>query len=187
MDLTTALACINTALLIIGGLGLGEYLKKRAENLATRKDIEDLTRKVEVIKAEISEGVWSRQKRWELKREVLFEATKRLREIDDALQGLDTRLQHDQKSGETTLGEYSATYLSAAAKFYETILLVGIGCSKETEGALKGFLGEINQVMSAIVDDRNTSIYKQSQEVIFKSLVAAQTAIRKELGIDNAP
>jgi hypothetical protein len=172
MDLTTALPYINTALLIIGGLELGEYLKKRAEKLATRKDIEDLTRKVEDIKAQISEGVWNRQKRWELEREVLFEATKRLNEIDEALLGLNTRLQYQNKTGEKVLGDYSPTYRSAAVKLDETILLVGLVCAKETEGALKDFLGEVSKVMTAIVDG-NASIYEQSQEAIFKSLVAA--------------
>jgi len=34
---------------------------------------------------EISDAAWNRQKRWELKREVLFDATKRLAEVSDAL------------------------------------------------------------------------------------------------------
>src|SRR6516164_6447747 len=85
MDMTIALPYINTALLIFGGLGLGEYVKKRAESLATRKDIGALTKEVEGIKAEISKGEWNRQKRWELKREVLLEATERLAEVIEAL------------------------------------------------------------------------------------------------------
>jgi hypothetical protein len=75
--------------LIGAGVGayFGGYLKKKGENLATHEDIEKLKEQVaavttttEQIKTEISDAAWSRQKRWELKREVLLEAVKRLAE-----------------------------------------------------------------------------------------------------------
>lgn len=83
---------------LIAGLSLllGAYLKgygtKKGENLATHEDIDKVLEQVKAvteatkkIEAEISTGVWDRQKRWEMKREVLFEAARRLSEIDDAM------------------------------------------------------------------------------------------------------
>jgi hypothetical protein len=44
-----------------------------------------VTKATEDIKAEISTGPWHKQRRWEMKREVIFAAAKRLSEIDDAV------------------------------------------------------------------------------------------------------
>ena len=68
------------------------YATKKGENLATHEDIDKVLEQVKAvteatkkIEADISTGVWDRQKRWEMKREVLFEAARRLSEIDDAM------------------------------------------------------------------------------------------------------
>jgi hypothetical protein len=75
-----------------GGAYFGAYLKKKGENLATHEDmdklvkqVEAVTRTTEEIKGEISRGLWDRQRRWDMKREVIFQAAKRLSEVDDAL------------------------------------------------------------------------------------------------------
>ena len=44
-----------------------------------------VTEAMKKIEANISTGVWDKQKRWEMKREVLFETTKRVSEVDDAM------------------------------------------------------------------------------------------------------
>jgi hypothetical protein len=81
---------MQTTLIIIGlllnfaivgvGIYLSSYLKKKAQNLATREEFKELqkqtaelTRTTAQIEAEISGSQWDRQKRWELKRKVLFE------------------------------------------------------------------------------------------------------------------
>jgi hypothetical protein len=70
------------------------------ENLAKKEDLDDLLREVHAvttttkkIEAEISSGVWDKQKRWELKPEVLFEAARRVAAAFDALKNLDNILQ----------------------------------------------------------------------------------------------
>ena len=90
---------------------LAGYSTKKGENLATHEDIDMLVAQVQAvteatkkIEAEISSGVWSRQKRWEMKREVLFEAARRISEIDDALLSNSVVLKQDrekQKEWET--------------------------------------------------------------------------------------
>ena len=73
----------------------GAYLKKKGENLATHEDINKVlvevratTQATKEIEAKISDEVWDRQKRWELKREVLFEAMRRVADIEEVLNTL---------------------------------------------------------------------------------------------------
>src|SRR5689334_21327172 len=89
------------------GAYLGAYLRKKGENLATHEDIEKLNDQVRVvtttakkIEARISGELWNRQKRWELKREVLFEASRSLAAIDEAIIALDSMLQVERKPDE---------------------------------------------------------------------------------------
>src|SRR5271167_2757044 len=61
-----------------GGAWFGAYFKKKGENYATREDVGELTRVTKGIEAKISDEVWNRQRQWELKRDVLLGAVKRL-------------------------------------------------------------------------------------------------------------
>lgn len=54
-----------------------EYLKKKAENFATKEDFQEIlelekitTREIESIRGQISTGAWIDQRRWDLKREL---------------------------------------------------------------------------------------------------------------------
>lgn len=183
MDLTTALQCINTALLIVGGLGLGEYLKRRAENLATREDIGALTKEVENIKAEISEGVWNRQKRSELKREVLFGAIKRLAELNDPFycmvrQRIAASVSHDE------LRKVLDKWERAKTEFFETDYLAAVVCEEETENKIRQVVSAASEAAIRLRDRQEVS-----EDIVTKywnSLRAARAAIRKELGIEDA-
>lgn len=77
--------------IVIGALVLylrtftSAYASKKGENLATHEDIQKLvdqvkavTKTQEEIKAQISDDLWTRQRRWELKKEVAFELLKEL-------------------------------------------------------------------------------------------------------------
>src|SRR5277367_6744106 len=79
------------------GLGgfLAGYLKKKGENLATHEDISKVlvevratTQATKEIEAKISSEVWDRQKRWELKREVLLKILDKLSTAKTALTAL---------------------------------------------------------------------------------------------------
>jgi hypothetical protein len=61
---------------------LNSYSSEKGKNRATKEDIADLTRIVEGIKAEISEGVWDRQRQRELKRDVIVETLRDLSVLD---------------------------------------------------------------------------------------------------------
>lgn len=80
---------ILTAGVAGAGAYFGAYLKKKAENLATHEDLEKLLQQVEAvtnrtkrIEEQISDEFWQRQRRWEAKRETIFEAMKRFGELE---------------------------------------------------------------------------------------------------------
>ncbi len=64
---------------------LGSYSARKGENLATKEDIAELTRIAEVIKGEISDNVWDRQRQWELRRDVVFGVIRSLADLDGAV------------------------------------------------------------------------------------------------------
>jgi hypothetical protein len=130
------------------GSYLGGYLKRKGENLATHEDIGKLTEQVAAvtrttkeIEAQITSGLWDRQKRWELKREVLFEATKRLAAVDDTLRTYSSALrlernkQVQEDSNEWLEGKIGILdrWSKASRAFDETHLFVDEVCTNEMQ------------------------------------------------------
>ena len=103
--LIVVLSLLNTA--IVGaGIYLTSYLKKKAQNLATREEFKELekqtaalTRTTAQIEADIKSDVWDRQKRWELRRDALFELMKRLGTLKDSVTALVSVHQTDLQNG----------------------------------------------------------------------------------------
>ena len=140
------------------GSFLGGYLKKKGENFATHEDIEKLVEQVQAvtkatkeIEAKISSDVWDRQKRWEMKRDVLFSAGKAFAAADDALLSFGSVFLHKQEPVNEALNEArsksSRRWLDACAKFDETRLLVAVVCNRETKEAFDS-LAAVTSAMS---------------------------------------
>lgn len=189
--------------LVLGGLAgyLTGYGKKKGENLATKEDMKDVLEQVsqvtattKKIEAEITSDVWNRQKHWELRRDVLFEATKRLAELDDALLARDAVMQMVEKDRtnkkevdvDAEWAEQTATRTArwgkASVAFEETRLLVGIVCGNETKHAFDELVLLTNDIAAGIIG-KNTQIYTKSQAELGHKLIAVRLAIRKELGV----
>jgi len=84
---------IGSLVLSTVGAAIGAYFTTRAKNLATHDDLDKLveqvqavTRETEAIKAEITGGLWDRQKRWEVRRDILLEFMRSAWRLDFALQ-----------------------------------------------------------------------------------------------------
>jgi len=84
MDKLVAWALTTLVSAFVGSF-LAGYLKKKGENLATDEDIDKLVGQVTLvtqttreIEAKISNEVWERQRKWEIKRDALFELVKEL-------------------------------------------------------------------------------------------------------------
>jgi hypothetical protein len=178
------------------GAYVGSYLKKKGENLATHEDIENLREQVRVvttttkeIEAKISNEVWDRQKKWELKREVLFEAAKRLAEIDEALVGLDATLQIEQKPDDAgwaaMVAEKHNLWRRATIRFEESNLLVAIVCGNETKEAFDKLRLFTDKIVMGIIKSKDADIYRKSGKELAVRLFATRAAVRRELGIDS--
>jgi hypothetical protein len=190
---------------ILWGLGLlstglagylAGYLKKKGENRAIQEDLDKLLVQVSVvtkatkeIEAKISSDVWDRQKHWELKREVLFEATKRLAEVEEALLAFNAMVQvrklnpnapkHSESSADT-----SKRWNNASAAIDETRLFVAIVCGEEAREAFDEFALFSNNMAAALFED-DANIYLKSRADLTLKLSAAREAVRKELGVED--
>lgn len=177
------------------GSYLAAYLKKKGENLASKEDIKDLVKQVSAvteatkrIEADISTGVWNKQKRWDMKREVLFEAAKRLGASDHALHHLNSVFICDKnrKPGEP---EWAVQKLEAKQKWSaavkdsdETRLFVAIVCSKEAKKTFDEFGRYTSQLVVALNTDPDA--YEKAEDEVAVKLFAARAAIRIELEVD---
>ena len=190
MNFACALSIIGAALSFAGGLAgayFGGYLPKKGENLATHQDIRKLTGQVaavttttEEIKTEISDAAWNRQKRWELKREVLLEAAKRLTDLNYAL----LNLKVSPWGGPDVAAEMRKVWQTAADEFSKSIGLAGVICEEETHKAFHDLGMSFNRMSATYRDTHEDSVQKGLAEQS-KLLANARAAIRKELGIEE--
>jgi uncharacterized protein YoxC len=175
----------------------GAYLKKKGENLATHEDIAKLKEQVQVIttttkeiETKISDEAWNRQKRWELKREVLFDTVKSLADLWDALIALNASVQggqqQDSPGWRQSFADRQASWMRAAAQFRKAGELVDVTCSIETAMAVQQFSVVAFQIANRIMKEEAEIFYfnEQQQEAVSK-LFAAKAAVRKELGLDS--
>jgi len=182
------------------------YATKKGENLATHEDIDKLVDQVKAvteatkkIEVEISSGVWGKQKRWEMKREVLFEAARRISEIDDAMLSNSVVLKEDRAKqkewGATppsleeqltwgqTKHERLIRWSKASSEFDVSRAFVLIVCSKEATETFSE-LGRCTNTLAAQMT-QNPDAYDSGRLELFKKILLAQKAIRKELEVDE--
>jgi len=147
------------------------------------KEVRETTRAAKEIEAQISDKVWDRQKRWEVKREALFEATKDLGELEDALTNLNSTFKAAKLNAisgadwSTQKAEASKRWTEASNNYHRTNLLVVLVCSKEVEIAFD----QIGMFFASAA----TTIFNQDSEYFTKS-ISERIAIRKELEIDRS-
>jgi len=185
---------------IFAGAGayFGSYLKQKGKNLATHEDINLLRDQVSVvttttkeIEDKIDSDSWVRQKQWELRQGVLFDAARRLTEADDALLMLNSAKQSsnvepDQQENWLELKvAKQKRWGKAAAALDETRFFVAVVCEKEAVDAIESYAMLANLVAGGLAT--NLDSYKNAQVDLVKMLFAARSAIRKELGVDAKP
>jgi hypothetical protein len=180
------------------GSFLGGYLKKKGENLVTHEDVDKLVAEMEAvtqatkeIEARISNEVWERQKRWEVKREAIFEAMKNLATIDDEMMKLNTVFQAARQSGNPLeiswvkqKSEAANVWTQASATFERTKLMVLMVCGKEVQKEFGAVSLTIRAIVDGILRD-NAEIYAKSLPKLLSEEANLSSAIRKELRIDE--
>jgi hypothetical protein len=182
---------------------LTAYAKKKGENLATREDMQDLvkqmsevTKATKKIEAEISSGVWDKQKRWELRRDTLFEVAKRLAELEDALCKLYSValvLATDNLTGDSGLvsglQESWKTALQGFSKAHDEFdraqLLAAMVSSKQVALALSEFGVLCSRVASELASKNDRSMYDSTKKERSTTMLRVMKAIRDDLGIET--
>jgi hypothetical protein len=188
-------------LTVVGSLAggyFGAYLKTKAQNLATHEDIDKLVVQVKAvttatkeIEAKISIDVWDRQKRWEIKRDAIFETVKNVGPLTDALTGLQSVFKAAQQSGDPENLLWKANKLEAVSTwtristdFERTKLLTSLVCGKEVQKAFATFNVAIRRIVGGIISG-DINIFDQSIGNLLSDLNNLIAAIRKELRIDE--
>ncbi|MGB6823289.1 MAG: hypothetical protein WBE21_14525, partial [Candidatus Acidiferrales bacterium] len=169
-----------------------------AKNLVRREDIQVLRDEVHVvtttaqeIEAKISSDLWDRQKQWEMKREVLFEASKLLARVEERLLRLESLIQ----VGKTRLGDSDWTsawhdglveWTKTSAAFERVISLVTVVCALETTATFLKFHGLVASIAGGLAQKDESAYQTRSKEVV-EGALEIRVAIRRELGIPPIP
>jgi hypothetical protein len=178
------------------GAYFGGYITKKGENLATHEDIDKLvdqvravTQTTKEIESKISDEVWDRQRRWELRREVLFEATRALAGIDDALVGLHSMTQVEKKENDinwhTAKNAKTLKWTKAYTVFEEASLLVMAVCSNKAGHAFQDYGAFMNRMALRIAKDDDGKVFKNALAEHLEKQLALQKIVRTELGINS--
>jgi len=184
--------------LVGAGIYLSAYLKRKAEGLATKEEFEDLkkqtaelTRTTKEIEAEISTGIWDRQKRWEMKREVLFDAAKGVAKIENALSNLNSAYATADKNKSSAqpvflemIAKAEEKWFEVRAAFSEAELFVEVTCSKGMCEAL-GEYGRFTTGIAFQINKGDLEIYKKSLRELIRLRYAVREAIRVELKTES--
>jgi hypothetical protein len=171
----------------------GAYFKKRGEDQAITdgfaevlRQTRETTEATKAIEAKITDKIWDRQKRWELRQDLLFEAT---REITRVRRSLLELWQLQVESKRATVGgnsplvqkrdELRANFIKAEDKFDEFVLVAEVICAQPVRAALNTFSAEVHEL--AYEQEMSTDRLGALED----KWLSAIAAIRKELAIDN--
>jgi hypothetical protein len=199
MELYLGLA-ITTLLGSGAGSFLGAYLKKKGENLATHEDIDRLVVQVSAvttatkeIESKITSEVWDQQRRWELKREALFEATKRIAPVKDKLTALYSVYMTEKQSATDDSHErlekkirVFAEWNDAANGLELATSLVALVCGQGVTKSLLS-LSLFTRNLAHEITQGKPEAFTASLTVLVLKLDATTATMRKEIGIEEVP
>jgi hypothetical protein len=188
-------------LALVAGIGgwvgayYGAYWKKKGEQAATHEDLENLVKEVqavtkttEEIKSEISGGLWDRQKQWELKRDVMFEAAKTVSAAKDRLTGMHAICMTDkeaEKKGKPIRldkqAEAYAAFNKAGDKLDEAFMLVAIACGDDVRNKVGAF-GLFARNLAVQIAEGNPEKFLEKADELSTRFTDVAKAIRAEVG-----
>jgi hypothetical protein len=187
---------LANACLVGAGVYLSSYLKKKAEGLATKEDFKDLkeqtaelTRTTKKIEAEIDQDLWDRQKRWELRRDVMFEAAKAVGAVKDALNRMHGTWMTDKQNaaqGKPTRpdkqGEAYAAFNKAAEEMDQAFMLVAIACGNDVRDRLADFV-VFTRDMGVQIGDGKPEKFMEQADLFATKYANVAKAIRAEMDL----
>jgi len=139
------------------GSFLKSYMSKKGENLATHEDIQELVEQVQAvttatkeIEAKISIDVWERQRKWDLKRETVFESLKELAVVENTLASL---IRYHRRASKEFLIDSPELRLksvedftAAQLSFKKASILTGVVCGPEIRTQFLHLVPKMNRV-----------------------------------------
>jgi hypothetical protein len=188
MDVEMAAIWLGLNLIVSGcGAYCGTSLKQKRKSFAT---LEDITKASKEIEGKITSELWARQRFWELKRDVLFEATRRVGEIEELLNTLNSILQielKEPKEGnlawmEMKIGN-NKKWSKASAHFGETKQFVAVTCGRETKEAFDSY-GNLADELATAINKRTANAYEKYFPELTVKHLAVRAAVRSELGAE---
>ena len=177
------------------GAYIGSYLKRKGENLATREDIDALVEQVSAvttatkeIEAKISNEVWDKQKRWELKREVLFETLKDIAMVKERLTALylafqKSEAQKDNSEKIEKLMQANKSWDEAADNLEKAAFLIALSCEDELKQLVQNFNLFNRNFGAKIFEGQSKEEFLTSMKDFTSVSNAIVTTMRKEMGI----
>jgi hypothetical protein len=181
---------INAGLLLFG-LYLKSYFSKKGEYLATKEDFKDLKAQTaelrqttKEIEAKIDDQVWDRQRQWEMKRDILLEATKRLTEATDAVYAWASEFRGEKKQPNQERSGDLARAVDRWVKGYDeygsSVALVELVCTEEVISPLKQLADHLGDLNDLIHQDRNAEHeVEQLDDLIKEAKAAIRISIRR--------
>ncbi len=183
--------------IVVGAFGgyLKAYLSQKGQNLATHEDINKLVDQVRAvtttakqIEAKISDDVWDRQKRWELKRDLLIDMVRKAIAMQVALQRLyAVRLTTKDSSDPENLARLEATHKATAAfndavtEYDQGKLVVDLVCGLEVKGALLHYEKLVSDSAQAVMQGDLDAHGRGLKELLLKETDIVN-AVRNEIG-----
>ena len=183
---------------LASGLGgyIGSYLRKKGENLATHEDLDKVVQQMEAttkatkaIEARISNEMWDRQKRWELRRDTVIGV---IQAMTDARAGLMKYCATREVARGTEAPRAVETYHESMVEWNTKVtdfdsrrVVALLTCGKELNDALEKVRVRLRGAFSDIADNRAAS-YDDVGAGIKEATESALAAARAELGTDGA-
>jgi hypothetical protein len=195
-------AGISVITVLSAGIGafIGAYLKKKGENLATHEDfqtvlteLKETTRTTKEIENKISDAVWDRQKRWEMKRDTMIDIATKAATAKDTLVKLHA-IHLPAKNAEA--GESPATvakqielndaWNTASNDLSRMVVIASLACGAEVRTTLADFAMFTSDLSVEIVGGHPEVLVTRSDDFATK-YNAITKAMRKEIGNGSEP
>jgi hypothetical protein len=183
---------VITLLCAGGGAYFGSYLKKKGENLATHEDFDRLLAEVETttkttksIEEKISDMFWNKQRRWELKRDVLLDAARKMGALQFSMQDMEQVAATFARENKTPNWQEQAdvyrAFRGAQVNYRECFLLVSLNCATAAISAFMNYGKAIENIVD--LTRLGKPVATEIRNTMAAFALEVVKAIRRELGV----